>query len=198
MQHRYARPTIRSNRALSTLIVGLSVALLVGVLLTLAACGGSSGNAATTTSAGSAATTATTAAAAAGPDALGEQIGTVYVDALHSVATALEAKPDAATVRSQIEQLKNDTITKLVELGRAREVMSTSDKAKVDSKITSALSAAGSEDWYDTYSTVWKYYSETDLELANLIAAFNIIGQYANFDLLKQQAPEEATRLGIK
>jgi hypothetical protein len=68
----------------------------------------------------------------------------------------------------------------------------------VDAKITSALSAAGSEDWYDTYNAVWKYYSDADLELANLVAAFNIIGQYANFDLLKQQAPAEATRLGIK
>jgi hypothetical protein len=33
--------------------------------------------------------------------------------------------------------------------------------------------------------------------VANLIASFNIIGQYANFDLLWEQTPEEAERLGI-
>ena len=33
--------------------------------------------------------------------------------------------------------------------------------------------------------------------MANLIAAFNIIGQYANFDLLRRQAPDEAERLGL-
>ena len=110
----------------------------------------------------------------------------------------LKDKPDAATVKAQVEQLKTDTITKLVELGKAREAMSTSDRAKVDSKITTALSAAGSEDWYTTYNDVWKFYSTADTEFGNLIAAFNVIGQYANFDLLKQQLPDEATRLGIK
>jgi hypothetical protein len=100
-------------------------------------------------------------------------------------------------VRTQIEQLKNDTIAKLVELGRAREAMSTSDRAKVDSKITAALSAAGGEDWYTTYNDVWKHYSSVDSDFANVIAAFNVIGQYANFDLLKKQLPAEATRLGI-
>ena len=32
---------------------------------------------------------------------------------------------------------------------------------------------------------------------AALIADFNIIGQYANFDLLREQEPEEAARLGV-
>lgn len=175
---------------------------LLAVIVLAAACGGSSDAATTTAPAGSvttAAATATTAAPAiASPAELGEQIGTIYVNALRDVALLLKDKPDAAAVRSQVEQLKNDTITKLVELGQAREAMSTSDRAQVDSKITKALDGAAGQDWYTTYNDVWKHYSSADVEFGNLIAAFNVIGQYANFDLLKKQLPEEATRLGIK
>ena len=32
----------------------------------------------------------------------------------------------------------------------------------------------------------------------NLVGSLNIITQYADFDLLKKQAPEEAKRLGIE
>ena len=173
----------------------LAVVVLTAVLL-LAACGGSSDSASTTAVTG-ASSTSSTAAAALGADELGAQIGTIYVTALKDAALALKDKPDVAAVRTQIEQLKNDTIAKLVELGRAREAMGTSDRAKVDAKITAALGAVGSEDWYVTYNEVWKHYSGVDSDFANTVAAFNVIGQYANFDLLKQQLPAEATRLGI-
>jgi hypothetical protein len=183
------------------LIALLAILLLTAGLL-LAACGGSSDSSATTAAGSPATTVAATATTAeeAGmsADELGVQIGTIYVGSLRDVALMLKDKPDAATVRGQVEQLQNDTITRLVELGKAREAMSTSDRAKVDSKINAALTAAGSEDWYTTYNEVWKHYSTADSEFANLVAAFNVIGQYANFDLLKQQLPDEATRLGIK
>jgi len=175
----------------------LFAAILLAAVLLVAACG-SSEPTSTTAAVGSPSTTPTSASATLGADELGSQIGTLYVAALRDAALALKDKPDVATVRSQIEQLKNDTISKLVELGRAREAMSTADRAKVDAKITAALSAAGGEDWYATYTDVWNHYSGVDADFANLVAAFNVIGQYANFDLLKQQAPEEATRLGIK
>ena len=42
------------------------------------------------------------------------------------------------------------------------------------------------EDWYNTYNEVWKYYSSSDSDFANLVAAFNVIGQYANFDLSEE------------
>ena len=57
------------------------------------------------------------------------------------------------------------------------------------------LSAACPTATYDAYQQAYADYSG-DLEVANLIASFNILGQYANFDLLREQAPDEAT-LGI-
>ena len=201
MGHRQAARTTDRRIGSRPIAAGaLFAAILVAAMLLVAACGSSEPTSTTSTTAasGSPSTTPTSASATLGADELGSQIGTIYVAALRDAALALKDKPDVATVRSRIEQLKNDTISKLVELGRAREAMSTADRAKVDAKITAALSAAGGEDWYATYTDVWNHYSGVDADFANLVAAFNVIGQYANFDLLKQQAPEEATRLGIK
>ena len=199
-QRQDVRTTTRRKGSHPIPAAALFAAILVAAMLLVAACGSSepTSSTATTAAVGSPSTTPTSASATLGADELGSQIGTIYVAALRDAALALKDKPDVATVRSQIENLKNDTITKLVELGRAREAMSTADRAKVDAKITAALSAAGGEDWYATYNEVWKHYSGIDNDFANVVAAFNVIGQYANFDLLKQQAPEEATRLGIK
>ena len=52
-------------------------------------------------------------------------------------------------------------------------------------------------------ATTFEAYQQTltdyrdDPDLSDLIASFNIIGQYANFDLLRDQEPDEAARLGI-
>jgi hypothetical protein len=98
----------------------------------------------------------------------------VYVAALRDVALALKDKPDVAGVRAQVEKLK------------------------VDAKIAAALGAAGGEDWCATYDEAWTHYSGIDSDFATLVAAFNVIGQYANFDLLKEQLPDEAARLGVE
>jgi hypothetical protein len=199
MRRRQAFHTAARRTGSSQLSIALLVAAVVAmVALAVTACGGSSGSPSTTTPSSSSSVSPTTTEASLSPGELGNQIGATYVGALRDAALALKDKPDVAAVRAQIEQLKNDTVAKLVEFGRAREAMNAGDRASVDAKITAALSAAGAEDWYATYNDVWQHYSSIDTDFANLVAAFNVIGQYANFDLLKQQAPAEAARLGIK
>jgi hypothetical protein len=66
----------------------------------------------------------------------------------------------------------------------------------VDARITAALGSLPTAT-YDAYQQAYTDYSG-DLEVANLIASFNILGQYANFDLLREQAPDEAARLGVE
>ena len=83
----------------------------------------------------------------------------------------------------------------MVALGRRREALGTADRATVDGRITAALDRLPAAT-YEAYQEAFTYYG-SDLEVANLIAAFNILGQYANFDLLREQAPEEAERLGL-
>ena len=66
----------------------------------------------------------------------------------------------------------------------------------MDAAITAGLGALSPE-LYDAFQEGQAYYQAQDLELGNLIAAVNIITQYANFDLLRGQEPEEAARLGL-
>ena len=81
-------------------------------------------------------------------------------------------------------------------MGKLRELMNEGDRKTVDAQISLKLNAIPS-DLFHLYSQAHQYYSPKDRELAELISGFNIITQYANFDLLKKQAPAEAERLGI-
>lgn len=167
-------------------------------LLFLSACGAP---AATTTAPASGNTTSPTQPVAQpqtlSPKDLGDRIGAVYVEALQEVTKLIENKPAAAEAKPKVAALKEKYIQQLVALGKLREALSTADKATVDNGISLALNRIGSAAWYTTYNQVTQTYRSADLEFANLVSSFNIIGQYANFDLLKQQAPDEAKRLGI-
>ena len=83
----------------------------------------------------------------------------------------------------------------MVALGHRREALDDAGRAAVDARITAALGGLPTAT-YDAYQQAYTDYS-SDLDVASLIASFNILGQYANFDLLREQAPAEAERLGI-
>ena len=57
--------------------------------------------------------------------------------------------------------------------------------------------AAIPADLFKEYQEGQSFYKDNP-ELYNLIGDFNTITQYAFFDLLKKQLPEEASRLGIQ
>jgi hypothetical protein len=174
--------------------------LIVVLTVVLTACGGGTAPAPAAPAASVAAqpTSVPAAPKALTPKELGDKIGAVYVGSLEAVTKLLENKPDAATALPQVTDLKEQTIQQLVELGKQREALSTADRASVDNAITSALMAIASETWYTTYNELSQYYFDKNQDLQKALASFNIIGQYANFDLLKQQAPAETQRLGIK
>jgi len=92
--------------------------------------------------------------------------------------------------------MKNWTIELMVGLGREREALSAADRTTADRVLASRI-AGVSPDLFKEYQAGQAFYKE-DKELFDLIADFNIITQYANFDLLKKQLPEEAKRLGIQ
>lgn len=183
------------NRKMLCLIVMLTV-----VTLWLTACGGGSAPATAAPASPGAAqpTSAPAAPKALTPKELGDKIGAVYVGSLQAVTKLLENKPDVATALPQVTELKEQTIQQLVELGKQREALSTAGRASVDNAISSALMTIANETWYKTYTDLSQYYFDKEQDLQKALASFNIIGQYANFDLLKTQAPAEAQRLGIK
>ena len=138
------------------------------------------------------------AAQPATPKELGDKIGAVYLEAMKEAAKLVEGKPAPADVKAKVAAVKEKYVQQLVELGKQREPLSAQDKASVDSAITLAIMKSGSEPWYKGYNEAMQSYFTKDQEFHKLLMSFNIIGQYASFDLLKKQEPKEAERLGIK
>lgn len=178
-------------------VVGLALGIIG-----FAACGGDDAAPPTTrpgtvTAAGASTTTqaATTTATSAAPGELGDQIGELYLAAYDDVIALLADRPDAASAATELATLKEQYIQQFVVFGHQREALGEADRATVDAHITLAVDTLP-DDTYDAYQQAWTDY-RSDAEMAELIAAFNIIGQYANFDLLREQAPQEAARLGV-
>jgi hypothetical protein len=131
----------------------------------------------------------------ASPDELGDSIAVLYLAVYDDVITALDDRPDPAEATTRLTALKDQYIEQLVELGWQREALDAPARATVDAKISSALMGLPTETLAE-YQTAINDYAG-DAELDTLIQSFNIIGQYANFELLREQEPSEAARLGI-
>lgn len=127
---------------------------------------------------------------------LGEKIGSSYVETLKQVVAMLNDKPPAADAKAMLADMKNWTIELMVGLGREREALPPAGRAKADMVLGNRIAAVPA-DLFKEYQAGQLFY-QGDRELFQLIADFNIITQYANFDLLKKQLPEEANRLGIQ
>ncbi len=81
-------------------------------------------------------------------------------------------------------------------LGKQREALDADGRAASDAVVRDGLSSLSPE-LYAQYQEGQSYYLSQDVELGNLIASFNIITQYADYDLLRSQEPDEAERLGL-
>ena len=130
------------------------------------------------------------------PAELGRNIGSLYYDALTDLTRALKERPEPAAARVKVQEIREGYIRKLLALGKLRELMNDGDRKTVDAQISLKLGSTPS-DLFTQFSQAHQYYSPKDRELAEWMSGFNIITQYANFDLLKKQAPAEAARLGI-
>jgi hypothetical protein len=173
----------------------LVTALLVAFVIIGTACGkkeaGPSGNA----PAAEAVPSAAQPAAAGTAENLGNKIGSSYIETLKQVVAILKDKPAAADAKAMLRDMKDWTIELMVGLGKERQAMSAGDRAVVD-RIASNRIAMVPADLFKDYQAGQAFYKD-DTELYRLIAEFNIITQYAFFDLLKKQLPGEAKRLGI-
>ncbi len=182
--------SIRRHQARCLGVVGL----LALVTATVVACGGDAKPAAVATTAPA----TPTARVQVTPAELGGEIGALYVRALSDVTELLRERPTASQVTASVRQLKETYIQQLVELGRARESLDVPERAAVDAAIRTKIGAITGESWYATYNDVVQHYLTQDEGLHELVVSFNVIGQYANFDLLRQQEPDEAKRLAVE
>lgn len=172
---------------------------LVVAAMTLAACGGESsdppGSVPDTASDPTAASVTTAPPESDDPAALGGEIGALYLQGYDDVVALLADRPAAEAAAVALADLKESYIQQMVAFGHRREALDEAGRAAVDSAIRSALRDL-SEETFAAYSEASSDYSGAP-EVAALIGDFNIIGQYANFDLLREQEPDEAARLGV-
>lgn len=131
------------------------------------------------------------------PDALGEKIMDLYSNALIELAELLKDTPEAAVAGPNVDVLKEKYIQEFIVLGKAKEELEEADRSKVDLALRIGLQGIYSKPAYTNYTDAINPYLQ-DAAFYKKLADFNIITQYADFDLLKEQAPQEAQRLGIE
>lgn len=125
------------------------------------------------------------------PQELGAQIGTCYQQAMHALAPLLEA--DTLDTEA-VQALHTRTVEALVALGAEREKLDEEARAEVDDAATEQVFELDS----DVYATfLEKQRNIEDRSLQSLVSSFGIITQYAFYELLRLQRPDEAARLGI-
>lgn len=131
------------------------------------------------------------------PAALGDAAGQIYKDTMDAIVRELGPKPEPADAKAKLTALLDDAEKRLVELGKKREAMSPGDKATFDQKLTSSMQGLKSKT-FDEYAAIASHYRKADREVGNLIAQANVLTQFANFELLKQQSPDAAKKHGIE
>jgi hypothetical protein len=130
------------------------------------------------------------------PSEIGNQVGDIYLKAMQDITGLLKDKPEASTMKPRVEGMKEMYVQELVALGKLRKKFSDNEKGIIDSKLSQKVYSAGNQPWYATFNEIQQHYF-SDQEFHKLVIGFNIITQYADFELLKKQEPEEAARLGI-
>lgn len=175
--------------------LALSLLLSAGLLATLSACG--DGEAAP----GTASSENTLVAQAETPQEVGEAIKAVYVDAIQQTAALLTDRPPAEEVEPRMRALHDATVEQLVALGHKREAMSAADRAVVDRPVKLISIDADFMEAFQVYSQAERAYAAQPgapgYDLYQMIRGMNIITQYAFFELLREQEPAEAQRLGV-
>jgi hypothetical protein len=138
-----------------------------------------------------------TLAQAQSTDALGKAIADKHLEALKQLNALMKDRPEPKDLTPKVEALKEETIKQMVELGRKVEALDEAGKKKADAKVSMAFGSMPM-DVFKPFSEGQQFYAKQDPKLGKTIKDFNIITQYAVFDLLKKQDPKEAERLGIK
>ena len=175
----------------------LTVPLIVLISFSLTGCSGGSGKKADSPVAEAVTRETTTEETQLSPAELGQKIGDIYIKAMTDLVSLLKERPAALEVKSEVEVMKEAYVQELYALGKKRESLDDSARSAVDSQIARKARILNDMPEFNAFNDLQQYYFQ-DRDFHKLIMSFNIITQYAAFDLLKKQEPEEAARLGIQ
>ena len=127
------------------------------------------------------------------PQAIGQDIQAAHLQAMNNLAQILQSEQPPTDLLNQILALRETTIHQLVALGRERQKLDTFGKADCDRIIQQGMTQIPS---YQTLDQARATYAANP-ELADALDSFNDIIHYAILELLKEQYPAEAARLGV-
>ncbi len=131
------------------------------------------------------------------PEGLADAIMSTYRDAISDVVTLTDGLPDGQSIFDDAVALKEKYVQKFAALGKQKEQMSEADRAAIDSKLRMGMNSYYSDPTFKAYMEATNSYISTHRELQKILADFNVITQYADFELLRKQLPDEAKRLGV-
>jgi hypothetical protein len=191
-----SRRAVQPRRAL---VVGVLLACgLLALVPQLTGCNGNIPQLTSTTQVPDTAAADTTTEAPVTAAALATGVVDAWTEAMQKLDLTLKGFPKADAIRAEVESLREEYIQRLLVFGRQRLGLTPAEQEEMNSLVFAGISALAQEPWYTNYMSAYDQYSTGDLEFANLLASFNILTQYADFELLKQQEPEEAARLGVE
>jgi hypothetical protein len=182
----------RMNRFLITVLI----AALAG--LTLFACGGGDDDEDGGDDAPGSSEAATTAPAEdVDPEALAQEMIDEYVAMNEELVPLLEQDLPPEDLAPEIAALKNKYIEIFVPMGYQREEMSDEDFEAFNSAAVLALYDVDFEHQDLLNDVLSDLNAAGENDLATEINSLNILTQYAQFELLWDQEPDEATRLEL-
>jgi hypothetical protein len=133
---------------------------------------------------------------------LGKQVAALWGEAIQKTLPLLEGTPPAASIQPQVAALKEQYVQQMVTLGRQIRALPASDQQSIYDRAMDILSSEGATDWFLSYKDLYERYAalsdEASQDLAVTVSSFNTLTQYAFFDVLIANDPDEATRLGVQ
>lgn len=130
------------------------------------------------------------------PEDLGNTIADIYEEMYTNLNDLVNQGLSAEELLPELTAMKEDYISQFVELGAIREGMTEGQKQVINQTIHSRFYNLDT-DLFNSVNDAIIHYREQDNSLANEISQMNILTQYADYELLRDQEPEEAVRLGI-
>jgi hypothetical protein len=177
----------------------MTCVLVLAATLSVAGCAGELPVPGQTSSTAAGATTATTEAQAV---QLGKQVAATWSEAVQKLIPLLEGTPSVTSLQAPVAQLKEDYVQKMVALGQQIAALDESQRQTAYAGTIDILDGTANSDWFKSYVRLYDRYAagsdQTSQDFAVLLSTFNTLTQYAFFDVLKEQDPDEAQRLGIE
>lgn len=137
------------------------------------------------------------------PVEIGRKVGQIYLNCMAQVHERLSMLPlddSDGTALGEVERamanLKEEAVQKLVILGYQRNSLGRAERSKVDGVVENLAQSVPAEDWNYLAGAVTRFMFSQP-RLSRTLSSFNNITQYAAFEVLLAQEPEEAKRLEI-